>query len=155
MHPLRFPNSGIRAKVFVQKIGFKLCVMILNRVELFYVLVAAIGSESRRCLHAEVAGHGQAPYRGGRPWPSYWQGAVGCGQASYKGRPPKGAAARKGRPPAGTTGCGQPERGCHPRPALPPAGAVTPVIGVAAPWQGGCRPQRAVVAYIGAAATVV
>ncbi|RRT31367.1 hypothetical protein B296_00032929, partial [Ensete ventricosum] len=31
------------------------------------------------CLHAEVAGHGQAPYRGGRPWPGYLQGATGCG----------------------------------------------------------------------------
>ncbi|RWV77295.1 hypothetical protein GW17_00061895 [Ensete ventricosum] len=50
MHPLRFPNSGIGAKVFVRKISFKLHMMRLNRIELFYVLVAAIDSESRRCL---------------------------------------------------------------------------------------------------------
>ncbi|RRT76462.1 hypothetical protein B296_00007254 [Ensete ventricosum] len=50
MHLRRFPNSGIRAKVFVQKIDFKLHVMRLNHIELFYVLVATIGSESRRCL---------------------------------------------------------------------------------------------------------
>ncbi|RZS28126.1 hypothetical protein BHM03_00061689 [Ensete ventricosum] len=88
MHPLRFPNSGIRAKVFVRKIGFKLHVMRLNRVELFYALVAAIGSKSRRWLqgrgsqmHAvcmqrwpamarpptRVAGHGLATCKG---WPA-------------------------------------------------------------------------------------
>ncbi|RZS26470.1 hypothetical protein BHM03_00059816 [Ensete ventricosum] len=50
MHPLRFLNSGFRAKVFVRIIGFKLRVMRLNRVELFYALVAAIGNESRRSL---------------------------------------------------------------------------------------------------------
>ncbi|RWW37877.1 hypothetical protein BHE74_00056947 [Ensete ventricosum] len=39
MLPLRFPNSGIRSKVFVRKIGFKLHVMRLNHVELFYAFV--------------------------------------------------------------------------------------------------------------------
>ncbi|RZS26594.1 hypothetical protein BHM03_00059957 [Ensete ventricosum] len=56
MHPLKFPNSGIRAKIFVRKIGFKLHVMRLNRVELFYALVAAINSESRHCLRGR-GGH--------------------------------------------------------------------------------------------------
>ncbi|RRT56646.1 hypothetical protein B296_00021266, partial [Ensete ventricosum] len=50
MHLPRFPNSSIRAKVFVRKIGLKLRVMRLNRVELFYALVASIGSESWRYL---------------------------------------------------------------------------------------------------------
>ncbi|RWV82527.1 hypothetical protein GW17_00055972 [Ensete ventricosum] len=44
------------AKVFVQKISFKLRVRRLNCVELFYALVAAIGSESRRCLRGR-GGH--------------------------------------------------------------------------------------------------
>ncbi|RWV78039.1 hypothetical protein GW17_00061062 [Ensete ventricosum] len=36
MLPLRFPNSGIKDKVFAQKIGFKLRVMRLNHVESLY-----------------------------------------------------------------------------------------------------------------------
>ncbi|RRT36701.1 hypothetical protein B296_00039613 [Ensete ventricosum] len=39
MLPLRFPNSSIKAKVFMRKIGFKLCVMRLNRVESFYAFL--------------------------------------------------------------------------------------------------------------------
>ncbi|RWV86986.1 hypothetical protein GW17_00051066 [Ensete ventricosum] len=39
MHPLRFSNNVIRAKVFVRKIGFKLYVMRLNHVESFYVFL--------------------------------------------------------------------------------------------------------------------
>ncbi|RRT50235.1 hypothetical protein B296_00003279 [Ensete ventricosum] len=55
------------------------------------------------CLHAEVAGHGQAPCKGGQPWPGYLQGA-----AAHNGSSPQGAAtrghsrlqpARKGLPP--------------------------------------------------------
>ncbi|RWW75245.1 hypothetical protein BHE74_00016742 [Ensete ventricosum] len=45
MLPLRFPNSGIRAKVFMRKIGFKLRVMILNRVESFYAFLLHFCSE--------------------------------------------------------------------------------------------------------------
>ncbi|RWV80138.1 hypothetical protein GW17_00058624 [Ensete ventricosum] len=45
MHLLRFPNSGIRAKVFMRKIGFKLCMMRLNRVESFYIFVLRFRSE--------------------------------------------------------------------------------------------------------------
>ncbi|RZS27143.1 hypothetical protein BHM03_00060573 [Ensete ventricosum] len=55
------------------------------------------------CLHAEVVGHGQAPCRGGQPWPGYLQG-----EAAHNGSSPQGAAtrghsrlqpARKGLPP--------------------------------------------------------
>ncbi|RWV93837.1 hypothetical protein BHE74_00044701 [Ensete ventricosum] len=45
MLPPRFPNSGIRAKVFVRKISLKLRVMILNRVESFYALLLYFRSE--------------------------------------------------------------------------------------------------------------
>ncbi|RWW12619.1 hypothetical protein GW17_00023707 [Ensete ventricosum] len=38
------------------------------------------------------------------------------------------------------------------RPATQPAEATTPVAGVVAPWQGGCRQQRATVTCAGAAA---
>ncbi|RRT53458.1 hypothetical protein B296_00019846 [Ensete ventricosum] len=41
----RFHNSGIRAKVFVQKIDFKLRVMRLNNVESFYVFLLCFRSE--------------------------------------------------------------------------------------------------------------
>ncbi|RWV83078.1 hypothetical protein GW17_00055363 [Ensete ventricosum] len=65
------------------------------------------------------------PIRGGRLQPRPpCKGAVGCGQAPYKGRPL-----------AGTAGCGLPVRGCCPQTALPPARATTPAVGVAAPWQ--------------------
>ncbi|RRT61181.1 hypothetical protein B296_00027717 [Ensete ventricosum] len=67
MHPLRFPNSGIRAKA----------------------LPAGEGRPHACCMHAEVAGHGQAPYKGHRPWPSYLQGAT-----ARRGDSPQGAATR-------------------------------------------------------------
>ncbi|RRT31649.1 hypothetical protein B296_00054450, partial [Ensete ventricosum] len=62
------------------------------------------------CLHAEVAGHGQAPYRGGWPWPGYLQGATDCSQ----GPPARGQLAAK--PPAmGDRPQGQqPGKGGHP-----------------------------------------
>ncbi|RZS19565.1 hypothetical protein BHM03_00051978 [Ensete ventricosum] len=51
--------------------------------------------------------------------------------------------------PAAASPQGQPTGANCQRPALSPAGAVAPVAGVAAPWQGGCRPQMATVAYAG------
>ncbi|RRT49275.1 hypothetical protein B296_00017800 [Ensete ventricosum] len=53
----------------------------------------------------------------------------------------------------GTTACSTaPVRGCHPQPALLLVGAAAPAVGVAAPWQSGCRWVRAVVACTGATA---
>ncbi|RWW67213.1 hypothetical protein BHE74_00025360 [Ensete ventricosum] len=46
-----------------------------------------------------------------------------------------------------------PARDCCPRPALSPAGATAPIVGVAAPWQSGCRWARAVAASVGAVVT--
>ncbi|RWV82122.1 hypothetical protein GW17_00056408, partial [Ensete ventricosum] len=85
MHPLRFPNSGIRAKVFVRKIGFKLRVMRLNHVELFYAFLLHFRSEGSKeegrpaivSPHVGPATHGQAkakaPQGGGRlrPGPTH------------------------------------------------------------------------------------
>ncbi|RWV79036.1 hypothetical protein GW17_00059897 [Ensete ventricosum] len=78
--------------------------------------------------------------RGGwrRPGPLTPARAAGYGLATCKGW---SAAAS---PPA---------RGGHPRTALPPARAATLAARVATPWQGDCRPQRAAVACVGAAAT--
>ncbi|RWW35602.1 hypothetical protein BHE74_00059450 [Ensete ventricosum] len=66
-----FPNSGIRSKVFVRKIGFKLRVMRLNRVESFYAFLLYFCSErseegrpTMTMPPARVAGHGQGPCRG-------------------------------------------------------------------------------------------
>ncbi|RZS28614.1 hypothetical protein BHM03_00062224 [Ensete ventricosum] len=103
--------------------------MRLNHVELFYALVAAIGSESRRCLRG----------RGGNMHAVYMQrwlatarprtGAVGCGQAPCKGRPP-----------AGTVSYGQPARASRQRPAckrLPPAAGLATNRGGSASCRGG------------------
>ncbi|RWW60613.1 hypothetical protein BHE74_00032389 [Ensete ventricosum] len=105
MHPLRFPNSGIRANVFVRKIGFKLRVMRLNRVESFYAFLLHFCSEGSKeegrpataSPHVGPATHGQA-----------------AAKAPHKG--------------VGGYGQGHPARGY--------------------------RPQRAVVAYAGAASAV-
>ncbi|RRT66639.1 hypothetical protein B296_00031248 [Ensete ventricosum] len=67
MHPLRFPNSGIRAKVFVRKIDFKLRVMRLYRVESFYAFLLRFRSEGSEeeglppmaSPHAGSTTHGQ------------------------------------------------------------------------------------------------
>ncbi|RWV95104.1 hypothetical protein GW17_00042301 [Ensete ventricosum] len=72
MHPLRFPNSGIRAKAFVRKIGFKLRVMRLNHVESFYAfLLRAVARRGGDCeqKHRPRAQPlaARRPRRGGRP----------------------------------------------------------------------------------------
>ncbi|RRT45537.1 hypothetical protein B296_00013351, partial [Ensete ventricosum] len=95
MHPLRFPNSGIRAKVFVRKIGFKLLKAARRR-----------GASP----HAGVAAHGQAtattPYKG----------RLATIRANPKGRPttptrggsrPQGRCLRTEALPVGTVSCGQ------------------------------------------------
>ncbi|RZS28739.1 hypothetical protein BHM03_00062391, partial [Ensete ventricosum] len=95
MHPLRFPNSGIRAKVFVRKIDFKLRVMRLNRVESFYAFLLHFCSEGneegRPATASPYVGpstHGQAAAK------APCKGAVGCGQ----GQPEREAnGARRGR----------------------------------------------------------
>ncbi|RRT31355.1 hypothetical protein B296_00049774 [Ensete ventricosum] len=97
MHPLRFPNSGIKAKVFVRKIGFKLG---------FRAIVTAIGSESRRCLWGR-GGHMHAVCM--QRWLVMARppaGAVGHGLATYKDRsvaagPLQGAAAHRVSSPQG------------------------------------------------------
>ncbi|RWV84054.1 hypothetical protein GW17_00054266 [Ensete ventricosum] len=115
MHPLRFPNSGIRAKR----------------------LLAGEGRPHACCLYAEVAGHGQAPCRGDRPWPGYLQGAAGYGHAPCKGqpataRPPTRGGHPRARPtasqPPGAVGNDQPVRTNRLRPArkgLPPTASPT------------------------------
>ncbi|RZR73495.1 hypothetical protein BHM03_00024978 [Ensete ventricosum] len=73
MHPLRFPNSSIKAKVFVRKIGFKLRVMRLYHIESFYVFL----------LHF----HSEGSEEEGRPAtasPHVW---LATARASPKGRP--------------------------------------------------------------------
>ncbi|RWV82110.1 hypothetical protein GW17_00056421 [Ensete ventricosum] len=84
------------------------------------------------------------PARGGRLWPGPMQGV-----AARRGSSPQGAATR---------GHGQlrpARRGGRLRLALSPAGAAAPVVGVATPWQGGFRPQRATAAYVGVVTTTV
>ncbi|RWW41928.1 hypothetical protein BHE74_00052554 [Ensete ventricosum] len=115
--------------------------MRLNRVELFYALVAAIGSESRRCLRGR-GGHMHAVCM--QRWLATARPpvvAASHGLATYKGRPVAAKAPLQG---GGRPQGQQLARGCRPRTALPPAGVV-------APWQGDCRPQRVAIARVGAA----
>ncbi|RWV94903.1 hypothetical protein GW17_00042520 [Ensete ventricosum] len=153
MLPLRFPNNGIRAKVFIRKIGFKLRVMRLNRVESFYVFLLHFRSEGseeegRQATTIPYVGpatHGQAAAK------APCKGATGYGQD----QPAREAgAAREGSSPQGwclAADCRVPARGCRPWPALPPVGATVPAAVIVAPWQGGCRQARAVAAWAGAA----
>ncbi|RZR75532.1 hypothetical protein BHM03_00060334 [Ensete ventricosum] len=100
MHPLWFLNSGIRAKVFVRKIGFKLCVMRLNRVESFYVFLRHFRSEGNE--EEEQPGMAQPPTRG-RPAaakdPLQGGGRLRLGLlqgvAARRGSSPQGAATHK------------------------------------------------------------
>ncbi|RWW03938.1 hypothetical protein GW17_00032869 [Ensete ventricosum] len=75
MHPLRFHNSGIRAKVFVRKNDFKLRVIVLHFLAAF----------SQRRQRGGAASHGQLPCRAGHP-------RLGCGQ----GQPARGGAYKHG-----------------------------------------------------------
>ncbi|RRT85879.1 hypothetical protein B296_00003194 [Ensete ventricosum] len=130
MLPLRFPNSGIRAKVFMRKIGFKLRVMRLNHVESFYAFLLYFCNEgsveegwpATASPHVGSATHGQAAAKAPN------KGAAGCDQ----GQPAREvSAARRGsnqpqgrQPPTGTPACSvEPAMGCRPRSALPPVGA--------------------------------
>ncbi|RWV77474.1 hypothetical protein GW17_00061690 [Ensete ventricosum] len=69
--------------------------MRLNRVELFYALIATIGSESRHCLRGR-GGHMHAVCM--QRWLDMARppaGAFGHGLAMCKGQPPAGAAAAR------------------------------------------------------------
>ncbi|RWV85661.1 hypothetical protein GW17_00052531 [Ensete ventricosum] len=83
MLPLRFSNSGIRAKVFVRKIGFKLRVMRLNRVESLYVFLLRFRSEGSEEGRPALM---QGWLATARPRP----------RPPARGRPPVGVAARRG-----------------------------------------------------------
>ncbi|RWV78750.1 hypothetical protein GW17_00060234 [Ensete ventricosum] len=162
MHPQRFPNGGIRAKVFVQKIGFKLRVMRLYHIGSFYAFLLHFYSESSEkgrpataSPHVGPATHGQAAAKAPLPAPA-------------RGRPTMARASPQGATLAGTAGyshwqrgaskgagCRAPARGCRPWPALPPVGATAPTAGVAAASQGNCRSQRADAAFVRATAVAV
>ncbi|RWW18983.1 hypothetical protein GW17_00016998 [Ensete ventricosum] len=105
MHPLRFPNNGIRVKVFMRKIGFKLHVMRLNHVESFYMFLLRFRSKG-----SEKEGR-PAPIQGWLPTTRPWPGpARKGGRHRSWGQQPAGAAiahghtslqrgARRGLPP--------------------------------------------------------
>ncbi|RWV78391.1 hypothetical protein GW17_00060645 [Ensete ventricosum] len=122
MHPLVFPNCGIRAKVFVRKIGFKLRVMRLNRVESFNAFTA---------ITARRRGWSWLAARGSRLQPRPpCKGAAGHYQPPLQGRPVATRPPARGMP---ATCKGRPPRGRGRLPTVHPQGAV-------APWQGDCRP---------------
>ncbi|RWW73771.1 hypothetical protein BHE74_00018313 [Ensete ventricosum] len=143
MLSLSFPTVVSEPMFFMRKIGFKLRVMRLNRVESFYAFLLHFcrerSEEERPAMvrpPAGVASHGQATCRGGQPWSGYLQGwpamakspvgaathgqaptgATGCGQGPRKGG--RTWPAHKGQSPAGTVAHGQ---GCYQQ-ARPPVG---------------------------------
>ncbi|RWV96330.1 hypothetical protein GW17_00040973 [Ensete ventricosum] len=150
MHPLKFPNSGIRAKVFVRKIGFKLRVMRLKRVESFYVFLLCFcseGSEEGRLAtgspHAGPATHGQAGCKGQLATSKApYKGAASHGQSPLQGKPPAGAVAhghgwRLRAPAARAASCkGDRWQEQLPRKAAPLAREVPPEGTVSPPVQG-------------------
>ncbi|RRT51421.1 hypothetical protein B296_00033672, partial [Ensete ventricosum] len=81
--------------------------MRLNHVELFYALVAAIGSESRHCLRG----------RGGNMHVVYMQRWLATARPPARGGHPRAQSATASL--QGPADSGQPARGCRPRPALP------------------------------------
>ncbi|RWV77304.1 hypothetical protein GW17_00061884 [Ensete ventricosum] len=104
MLPLRFPNSCIRAKVFVRKIGFKLRVMRLNHEESFYAFLLRFHNEDSEergpatvSPHAGLAAHGQAAAK------APCKEATGCGQ----GQPTRGGNQPQGQQPVGVAPVGR------------------------------------------------
>ncbi|RWV76791.1 hypothetical protein GW17_00062486 [Ensete ventricosum] len=82
MLPLRFRNSVIRAKIFVQKISFKLRVMRLNRVESFYAFLLHFyskGNEEEGRPATASPMYGRPPMARPRPRPPC-KGVAGYGQ---------------------------------------------------------------------------
>ncbi|RWW09120.1 hypothetical protein GW17_00027407 [Ensete ventricosum] len=77
MYPLRFPNNGIRAKVFVRKIYFKLRVMRLNRVELFYAFLLRFHNKRNEDGQLATA---KPPARAANYGLATYKGATDCGQ---------------------------------------------------------------------------
>ncbi|RRT37325.1 hypothetical protein B296_00016916 [Ensete ventricosum] len=136
MHTLRFHNSGIRANVFIRKIGFKLCVMRLNHVESFYAFLLRFRSEGNE--EEGQQGMARPPIRGRSAIAKApYKGAVSYGQAPYKWRPLEEATAarghdrlrpaRKGLSPTtrlqGAVARSSPARGGHQRPGRKGAAA--------------------------------
>ncbi|RWW59339.1 hypothetical protein BHE74_00033731 [Ensete ventricosum] len=159
MHPLRFPNSGIRAKVVRRRGG------------------QPRPGHSQGSLHGGGCLRLGPPRKGGQRCPQRATTTRRGGAYGQKRRP------RGQQPPASTTNCGQPAgaaatrghirlqrdarkggrlqgahkglpptRGCRPQPALPPVAVTSPVAGVVAPLQGGCQRARAATAYTGVVA---
>ncbi|RZS19666.1 hypothetical protein BHM03_00052099 [Ensete ventricosum] len=104
MLPLRFPYSGIRAKVFVRKIGFKLCVMRLYRVKSFNALLLHFRSEGSEeegrpataSPHAGTTTYGQAAAKAPRISCSEEEGRPSTA-SSHAGTTTHGQAAAKAR----------------------------------------------------------
>ncbi|RWV94013.1 hypothetical protein GW17_00043488 [Ensete ventricosum] len=115
-----FPNSGIRAKVFMRKIGFKLRVMRLNRVESFNAF-ATRTARRRGWPWLAVRGSRLRPRPPARGWLAMANppaGVAGCSQGPPARWLPTTC---KGRPPAGAVGCQR--CACKRLPTVHPQGA--------------------------------
>ncbi|RRT71693.1 hypothetical protein B296_00015692 [Ensete ventricosum] len=139
MLPLRFPNSGIRAK---------------NHSTPSCCIFAAKAVRRRG---------GQPPCRAGHPRPGPLQGGGGLrleqarkgGQRRLQGAAPAGRSVARIHSRLWSASRGGSCPWAQPLAARRPQGAIanraaTPAVGVVAPWQGDCKRARAAIACVGA-----
>ncbi|RZR91115.1 hypothetical protein BHM03_00019166 [Ensete ventricosum] len=109
MLPLSFPIVISEPRLFVQKLAFKLRVMRLNRIKLFYTFLLCFHSEHNKDggIHLQAG-----PCRGSHPWLGRLQGRPYTAKAAYKRSCPwparKGPTPIEAAPPAGTMPVGRP-----------------------------------------------
>ncbi|RRT35585.1 hypothetical protein B296_00048542 [Ensete ventricosum] len=133
MLPLRFPNSGIRAKAARWGSQPQLAPMQGRPPTARSRPRPAVPARGDSC--AGVAPTCRSAARGGSNRPHARPAAT-----SLKGRQPPAGIAVCSVAPAKGVGCRAPTRGYRPWLALSPAARV------AAPWQGGCQRARAIAA---------
>ncbi|RWV85350.1 hypothetical protein BHE74_00026100 [Ensete ventricosum] len=139
MHPPRFPKSGIRAKA-TRRGGQPPC-------------KAGHCKGTAGCSQGQPAREVGAAHRGSSPQgrPVTLAGVVALRSDAYGHNWLRPAHKGGSRSRAHPLTAQRLQRGPAER---RPQGAAAPTVGVATPWQGGCRLARAVVACAGAAATV-
>ncbi|RWW42937.1 hypothetical protein BHE74_00051457 [Ensete ventricosum] len=140
MLPLRFPNNGIKDRLFMRMIEFRLPVLRLNHIELFYAFLLCFrskgvtnydegpyrGSPVRVGPHARVVAYGQlrvGAARKGQSQPAWLLlisvVPMGIGNTRRGGAHRSIACGHCARPPVG---------GCYPRAAAPTAWAATACV---------------------------
>ncbi|RWV90682.1 hypothetical protein GW17_00047095 [Ensete ventricosum] len=158
MLPLRFPNNGLRAKVFVRNIGFKLRVIRLYHVESFYAFLLCFGNEGSEEEGRPALMQGRPPSARPRPrtparrWLATAR-ASPQGAAAHRGSSPQGRRLQARQATASPAPITSRLQGAR-KGLRPAASLVASRVGgashrVAASWQGGFQRARAATAYAG------